>query len=55
MIYFETGGRGEAWHHGFEEFQSSALQKVFQQKYHWAKKKKGLHIKMKKNKRFCTV
>lgn len=55
MIYFEIGGRGDAWHCGFEEFQSSPLQKVFRQntvgKKKKRKKKEELHIKSKEKKK----
>lgn len=57
MIYFEIGGRGDAWHCGFEEFQSSPLQKVFRQNTVGKKRKRKkkeeeeLHIKSKEEKK----
>lgn len=57
MIYFEIGGRGDAWHCGFEEFQSSPLQKSIPAKYCRKKKKRKkkeeeeLHIKSKEEKK----
>jgi len=55
MIYFEIGGRGDAWHCGFEEFQSSPLQKSIPAKYcrkkKKRKKKEELHIKSKEEKK----